>query len=66
MNNILNLFIFIMARTSKNVWDQMVLFYQLTLCNITNGCEVLGTTELRATVAALTMSSRMMQFVSSF
>ena len=44
----------IMANTSTNFWDQMVLFNQLNLRNILNGCEDLGTAELKAAVAALT------------
>ena len=42
----------------KNVWDQMVLYNQLTLCNILNGQEDLGTPKLRAVVAALTREQR--------
>ena len=47
-----------MANTSTNVWDQMVLFNQLTLQNILNRHEDLGTAELRAAVAALTNEQR--------
>ena len=42
----------------KNVWDQMVLFNQLTLRNILNGQEDLGTPKLRAAVASLTSEQR--------
>ena len=48
-----NLFL-LMANTSTKVWDQIMLFDQLTLCDILNGHEDLGTAELRAAVAALT------------
>ena len=43
-----------MTNNTKNVWDQMVLFNQLTLSNILNGQEDLGTPELRAAVASPT------------
>ena len=43
-----------MTNNTKNVWDQMVLFNQLTLANILNGREDLSTPKLRAAVAALT------------
>ena len=43
-----------MTNNTKNVWDQMVLFNQLTLQNFLNGREGLGTPKLRAAVAALT------------
>ena len=36
---------------AQNIWDQMALFNQLTLRNILNGRNNLGTTELRAAVA---------------
>ena len=36
---------------SQNVWDQMALFNQLTLCNILNGRNDLGTPELRAAIS---------------
>ena len=39
--------------TSQNIWDQMALFNQLTLCNILNGRNDLGTPELRAAVASM-------------
>ena len=42
----------------NNVWDQMVLFNQLTLRNILNGREDLGTPKLRAAVASLTSEQR--------
>ena len=38
---------------SQNVWDQMALFNQLTLCNILNGRNDLGTPELRAAIAPM-------------
>ena len=47
-----------MTNNIKNVWDQMVLFNQLTLRNILNGREDLGTLKLRAAVAALTSEQR--------
>ena len=39
--------------TSQNVWSQMELFNQLTLRNILNGRNDLGTPELRAAVASM-------------
>ena len=39
--------------TSQNVWNQMELFNQFTLCNILNGRNDLGTPELRAAVASM-------------
>ena len=47
-----------MTNNTKNVWDQMVLYNQLTLRNILNGREDLGTSKLRAAVAALTIEQR--------
>ena len=41
------------GNASQNIWDQMALFNQLTLHNILNGRNNLGTPELRAAVAAL-------------
>ena len=38
----------------QNVWNQMALFNQLTLQNIHNGCNYLGTPELRAAIASMT------------
>ena len=38
---------------SQNVWDQMALFNQLTLCNILNRRNDLGTPELRAAIASM-------------
>ena len=38
---------------SQNVWDQMALFNQLTLCNILNRRNDLGTPELRAAVVSM-------------
>ena len=43
---------------SQNIWDQMALFNQLTLCNILNGRNNLGTPELRAIMAAMTYKQR--------
>ena len=54
-----------MSNNTKNVWDQMVLFNQLTLFNILNGREDLGTPKLRAAVASLKVSKGATQFVSS-
>ena len=51
-NNIYN------NNTSQNIWDQMALFNQLTLRNILNGRDDLGTPELRAAVAAMTDEQR--------
>ena len=39
------------GNNSQNIWDQMVLFNQLTLRNILNGND-LGTPKLRAAVAS--------------
>ena len=39
------------GNTSQNIWDQIALFNQLTLCNILNGRNNFGTPELRAAVA---------------
>ena len=41
------------GNTSQNIWDQMALFNQLTLLNILNGENNLGTPELRAAVASM-------------
>ena len=38
---------------SQNVWDQMELFNQLTLHNILNGWNDLGTPESRAAIASM-------------
>ena len=43
---------------AQNIWDQMALFNQLTLRNILNGRNNLGTPELRAAVAAMTDEQR--------
>ena len=40
-------------KNSQNIWDQMALFNQFTLCNILNGRNNLGTPELRAAVASM-------------
>ena len=47
-----------MTNNMKNEWDQMVLFNQLTLRNILNRREDLGTPKLRAAVASLTSEKR--------
>ena len=41
------------GNNSQNIWDQMALFNQLTLRNILNGRNNLGTPELRAAVASM-------------
>ena len=41
------------GNNSQNIWDQMALFNQLTLQNILNGRNDLGTLELRAAVASM-------------
>ena len=41
------------GNTSQNIWDQMALFNQITLRNILNGRNNLGTLELRAAVASM-------------
>ena len=41
------------GNSSQNIWDQMALYNQLTLCNILNGRNNLGTPELRAAVASM-------------
>ena len=41
------------GNNSQNIWDQMALFNQLTLRNIFNGRNDLGTPELRAAVASM-------------
>ena len=46
------------GNASQNIWDQMALFNQLTLRNILNGRNNLGTPELRAAVAAMTDEQR--------
>ena len=43
---------------AQNIWDQMALSNQLTLCNILNGRNDLGTPELRAAVAAMSDEQR--------
>ena len=47
-----------MTNNINNVWDQIVLFNQLTLHNILNRREDLDTPELRAAVASLTSEQR--------
>ena len=42
------------SNTSQNIWDQTALFNQLTIHNILNGENDLGTPELRAAVASMT------------
>ena len=51
-NNIKN------SNNSQNIWDQIALFSQLTLRNILNGRNNLGTPELRAAVSAMTDEQR--------
>ena len=51
------------CNTSQNIRDQMALFDQLTLCNILNGGNDLGTPELRAAVATTTDEQRDNTFV---
>ena len=46
------------GNSAQNIWDQMALFNQLTLCSILNGRNNLGTPELRAAVAAMTDEQR--------
>ena len=46
------------GNSAQNIWDQMALFNQLTLRNILNGRNDLGTPELRDTVAAMTDEQR--------
>ena len=46
------------GNNSQNNWDQMALFNQLTIRNILDGKNYLGTPELRATVAAKTDEQR--------
>ena len=41
------------SNNSQNIWDQMAIISQLTLCNILNGRNNLGTPELRAAVASI-------------
>ena len=41
------------STASQNAWDQMELFNQLTLCNILNGRNDLGTPELQAAAASM-------------
>ena len=47
-----------MTNNMNNVWDQIILFNQLTLHNILNGWEDLGTPKLRAAVASLKSEQR--------
>ena len=42
------------GNTSQNIWNQMALFNQLTLCYILNGRNDLGIPESRAAAAAMT------------
>ena len=46
------------GNSAQSIWDQMALFNQLTLRNILNGRNDLGTPELRAAVAAMTDEQR--------
>ena len=41
------------STVSQNIWDQTALFNQLTLRNILNGRNNLGTSELRAAMATM-------------
>ena len=41
------------GNASQNIWDQMVLFNQLTLRNILNGRNKLGNPEIRAAASAM-------------
>ena len=43
---------------AQNIWDQMALFNQLTLRNILNGRNDLGTPKLKAAVDAMTDEQR--------
>ena len=46
------------SSNSQNIWDQMALFNQLTLCNIPNSRNNLGTPELRAAAASMSEEQR--------
>ena len=46
------------SNTNQNIWDQLALFNQLTLRNILNDRNNLGTPELKAAVAAMTEKQR--------
>ena len=46
------------GNTSQNIWDQMALFNQLTLCNILNSRNNLGTPELRAAAASMSKEQK--------
>ena len=46
------------SNTSLNFWDQMALFNQLTLHNILNGGNNLGTPKMRAAVASMSEEQR--------
>ena len=46
------------GNSAQNIWDQMALFNQLTLRNILNGRNDLGTPEFRAAVAAMSDEQR--------
>ena len=46
------------GNNAQNIWDQMALFNQLTLRNILNGRNDLGTPEIRAAVAAMSDEQR--------
>ena len=47
-----------MTNNMNNEWDKMVLFNQLTLCNIYNKQEDLGAPKLKAAVASLASKQR--------
>ena len=46
------------SNCAQDIWDQMALFNQLTLRNMLNSRNNLGTPELRAAVAAMTDEQR--------
>ena len=46
------------SNSAQSIWDQMALFNQLTLRNILNGRNNLGTPELRDAVAAMSDEQR--------
>ena len=46
------------GNSCQNIWDQVELLNQLTLCNILNSFNDLGTPELRAAVAVETKEQK--------
>ena len=46
------------GNNAQNIWDQVALLNQLTLRNILNGRNDLGTPEIRAAVAAMSDEQR--------